>query len=321
MKCDVEGKYSYVSNTIIFSDLGAAERTDKSFREQHNPNHHRGKTPLLDLPIDMVRDFPVGDELHLLHLGLMKKLLNAFRTGKFGSCTKWSKINEKEIDAYLTSCKKPFEIHRNIRGLDEMARWKGTEFRTFLLYTSLVVLKKFLPIKYYNHYLLFYCAVVIMGSRYHCPKLLNIADEMIKVFLNLFKKLYGIEHFTSNLHNLSHLADEVRRFGVLGNFNTYNFENRLQNIKRMVRSGNMPLNQICKRILEEDVVASNDICISDQLDKTTFCGKTTFDCPIFKTISDTYKVFPCLKTPDFRINRKFAWQQMGFNSKFGNYFS
>lgn len=102
------------------------------------------------------------DEIHLLHLGLMKKLLNGYKTGTFGLRTKWSKLNEKEIDAYLLSSSKPFEIHRKMRGLNEIARWKATKFRTFLFYTSLPVLKKFLPPEYFQQHLLFYCAVVIL---------------------------------------------------------------------------------------------------------------------------------------------------------------
>lgn len=119
--------------------------------------------------------------------------------------------------------------------------WKGTELRTFMLYTSLSVLKKYLPEKHYKHYLLFYCSVVILGSEYHCETMIELADKMIKSFLELFKSIYGVQYFTSNLHNLTHLVEEVRRFGVLGKFNAYSFENKHKTIKRMVRSGNLPV--------------------------------------------------------------------------------
>lgn len=301
MKCECVGVFSHVSNTMVFPNINARPRTNESFRNQSDPNHHRGVTPLIDLPIDMVTNIVVGDELHLLHLGLMKKFLNGWRTGSFGLRTKWSKINEKEIDSYLLSCKKPFEIHRKIRGLNEMARWKGTEYRTFLLYTSVVVLRKFLPDKCYKHYLLFYIAIVIFGSHYHCSYMLNVADDMVKQFLNLFKTLYGIQHFTSNLHNLSHLADEVRKFGVLENFNTYCFENKLQGIKAMVRTGNMQLRQICKRILEEDAIPFNENSDLECSERTTLSGSLNFDCEQFKSIGLTYTVFKRLTTPNFRV--------------------
>lgn len=75
LKCESEGIHSHISNTTIFPNIKAKARTNESFRNQDDPAHHHGLTPLLDLPIDMVEDIVVGDELHLLHLGLMKKFL------------------------------------------------------------------------------------------------------------------------------------------------------------------------------------------------------------------------------------------------------
>lgn len=292
-------KHSYVSGTVVFTDSNANARTNESFRAKTEPEHHKGETPLTDLPIDMVLDVPVGDELHLLHLGLMTFFLNGWKTGAFGMRTKWSSLNEREISEYLVSCNefKPSEIHRQMRPLSEMPRWKATEYRTFLLYTSLTVLKKFLPDKHFKHYLLFFCSIVILGSEYHCDKLIDTADEMIKTFLNLFKSIYGIHHFTMNLHNLSHLVDEVRRFGVLGKFNAYSFENKLQVIKRLVRSGNLPLNQIAKRILETKcgkIPKNSDAAVK-------LCKKIPFHCVNFKRIGFKYTVFSELKTNDFKI--------------------
>lgn len=303
MKCKTEGIYSHISNTVIFPNLNAAPRTNESFRNKDDAQHHHGETPLTDLPltVDLVEDIVIGDELHLLHLGLIKRFLNGWRSGSLGLRTKWSKSNEKEIDDYILSSNKPFEIHRKMRGLNELARWKGTEFRTFLLYTSLPVLKKFLPPKYFQHYLLFYCAIVIFGSQYFCDKLYDIANQMIQSFLSLFKTMYGIHHFTSNLHNLSHLAEEVKRFGVLGNFNTYSFENKLQGIKSMVRSGNRPLKQICKRLLEEDFASSNEYCNLKTSVDATLSGKIDSDCEAFKRYGKPYKTFKRLQTADFRI--------------------
>lgn len=302
-KCEAIGKYSHVSRTTIFTDMNAKLRTDESFRSKEDPNHHKGDTPLTDLPIDMVSSFVVGDDLHLLHLGLVRKFLYGWKTGSFGTRTKWSARNIQQISNYLLSCNvhKPSEIHRKIRPLSELPRWKGTELRAFMLYTSLTVLKRFLPDKYYKHYLLFYCSVVILGSEYHCEKMINLADNMIKDFLNIFKGLYGIEHFTSNLHNLRHLTQEVRQFGVLKNFNAYSFENKLQMIKRMVRSGNLPLNQIAKRILESDeitVVAPESL---ESSSKVKLCQQTEFVCDSFEKVGPKYIVFKELQAQDFKI--------------------
>lgn len=277
------------------------KRTDELFRTKADPIHHKGDTPLTDLSIDMVVQFVVGDELHHLHLVLMRKFLYGWKTGSFGRRTKWSAANMQEISIYLLSCNsnKPYEIHRKIRSISELPRWKGTELRTFLLYTSLPVLKKFLPDKYFKHYLLFYCSIVILGSEYHYQRMIELADNMIKTFLNLFKSIYGTEHFTSNLHNLIHLVEEVRTFGVLSKFSAYSFENKMQFIKRLVRSGNLPLNQIAKRILENE--ASVEIEHLDQESKIKLCRKTNFDCNMFKKFGTKYTVFLELQTDDFKI--------------------
>lgn len=48
-------------------------RTDKKFRERYQPEHHLQRSPLEDLPIDMVKQIPVSDSLHLIDLGIMKR--------------------------------------------------------------------------------------------------------------------------------------------------------------------------------------------------------------------------------------------------------
>lgn len=126
-KCEAIGKYLYISKTTVFTNMNASKRTDELFRTKADPIHHKGDTPLTDLPIDMVLQFVVGDELHLLHLGLMRKFIYGWKTGSFGMRTKWSAANIQEI--YLLSCNshKPFEIHRKIRPFSELPRWKGTD--------------------------------------------------------------------------------------------------------------------------------------------------------------------------------------------------
>lgn len=75
---------------MIFSNTGCPKRTNDDFRLKRYGNHHKTDTPLLNLPIDMVEDFPVSDSLHLIDLGVMKRLLIGWRDGNFGKLlTKW----------------------------------------------------------------------------------------------------------------------------------------------------------------------------------------------------------------------------------------
>lgn len=94
----------------------------------------------MKLNIDMIEDFPIGDSLHLLYLGVMKRMLHAWRDGVYrNSDTKWSSQRTSDVSDYLKSCKMPAEFKRKVRGLDMLAYWKGTEYRTFLHYIGIIV--------------------------------------------------------------------------------------------------------------------------------------------------------------------------------------
>lgn len=74
-RCNVRG--NRVENRMIYPvNESVEERTDESFRRQTNPEHHTCRSPLLHIrpPIDMISSF-VLDLMHLVYLGVMKKLL------------------------------------------------------------------------------------------------------------------------------------------------------------------------------------------------------------------------------------------------------
>lgn len=77
-KCKITGEYSYISHCTYFPRRLCEKRTDEEFRSKQYSSHCKVDTPLTQLPIDMIEDFPVADSLHLIDLGIMKKFL----TGK-----------------------------------------------------------------------------------------------------------------------------------------------------------------------------------------------------------------------------------------------
>lgn len=130
-----------------------------------------------------------------------------------------------------------------------MAHWKGLEYRTFLLYISIVVLKSALPLDIYEYFLTFFCAVTICSSKQHF-KFLDLAEALLGHYVEYYRDHYGEDYMSSNIHNLLHLVDEVRKFGELSTFSTYPFESKLYEIKNLLRNGNRPLAQVAKRIAE-----------------------------------------------------------------------
>ena len=89
----------------------------------------------------MVNDLP-HDEMHLLDLGCMKKVLLFTGSGKF-TPARISKRSVQELSYRLEYLRPyvPIEMARKPRGLNELARWKATEFHLHSI-KCLVVTKK-----------------------------------------------------------------------------------------------------------------------------------------------------------------------------------
>jgi hypothetical protein len=69
------------SNCTVFLETNSALRTDALFRENvYNEDHQLGISPLIDLQIDLVKDLPY-DYMHLVCLGVTKRLINAWLSG------------------------------------------------------------------------------------------------------------------------------------------------------------------------------------------------------------------------------------------------
>lgn len=152
----------------------------------------------------------------------------------------------------------PSEIHRAIRTLDLISYWKGTEFRTFLLYVGMVLLKKFLIKEEYDHFMLLCCAVIICSSnvyKTYLPKAQEMFEEYIEDHINI----YGIHSIISNIHNLCHIVDDVKQLGNLNDISTYEFENCLRHIKLKLKLHNKPLEQISRRLIELSSINSDSM--------------------------------------------------------------
>lgn len=181
----------------------------------------------------------------------MRRCLYGWREGNYNFRTKLSKTQADEMSQMLEACNnmKPMDIQRSIRTLKCLKFWKGSEYRVFLLYLGPVILKDFLSSEVYEHFLHLNTAVTILSCKYY-SEYLNIAEVLLKCYVEQFIDIYGIDSISSNVHNICHVIDDVRKFGPLPEISSYPFENHLGQIKALVRSGNLPLSQISRRIVE-----------------------------------------------------------------------
>uniref|UniRef100_A0A1B0DMI0 Transposase domain-containing protein n=1 Tax=Phlebotomus papatasi TaxID=29031 RepID=A0A1B0DMI0_PHLPP len=251
-KCEIEGTYYKQERHMSFVRSNARKRTDESFRGRRDEFHHREISEFERLKIDMVRDFPIADSLHLIDLGVMKKMLLTWVVTNKNYNTKFCCRDIQAMSSFLKEVNStmPSEIHRRARPLSHLKNWKGTEFRTFILYLGPVILRNLLPDDAYFNFMLLFCAVTICSSDYY-KNLLNVAEVLFAEFIETYINVYGIDAIGSNLHGLIHLVDDVRHHGSLDKISSYPFESYLHQITQMVRGGHKPLTQAAKRIIEK----------------------------------------------------------------------
>lgn len=137
-RCQQHGHYD---DTMTFPELNTPLRTDSNFSSMADIDHHKGPSPLLQLDVGLVSQF-VLDPMHLVYLGVMRKLFHLWLKGPLP--TRIGSQSKENISRKLEDMSKhmPREFIRKPRSLNELDRFKATEFRAFLLYTGLLCLQK-----------------------------------------------------------------------------------------------------------------------------------------------------------------------------------
>lgn len=118
-----------------------------------------------------------------------------------------------------------------------------------MLKTGPVVLKKVVTPQAYNHFLILHFAVSICITD-KFKSYLNYADLLFRNFVEQYAIIYGEENITYNIHNLIHVVADVKLYGPLDLYSTFTFESKLGRLKKLIRTGNKPLQQVSKRIYE-----------------------------------------------------------------------
>lgn len=252
-KCNEVGVY--LNGRMVFTSTTAPKRTDESFKLQLDADHHTGISPLAQLSIGLVTAFPI-DYMHNICLGVMRKLLLFWLKGSLK--TRLCNRNVNLISTTLESLRSymPVEFNRKPRSLSEIQRWKATEFRTFLIYLGPTVLKNIVSTAVYKNFLILHFAVTICLSEKHLQNF-GTPKHLFEAFIHHCRVLYGSEFLIYNIHMLCHISDDVSRYGILDNFSAFPFENCLGKLKKLVKSPNKPLQQLCRRVIERNYLLCN----------------------------------------------------------------
>ena len=118
-KCTQEG--DYIDHRIVYTETNNILRSDDTFRLRQQPEHHIRSSILENLKIGMVSQVP-NDYLHLVCLGVLKKLISFWVRGKKDvrlreAGTVSLKLTQSSVDIPSEFCRKP-------RSMFDIDRWK-----------------------------------------------------------------------------------------------------------------------------------------------------------------------------------------------------
>jgi len=296
----------YLENRVCFPDTKLTKRIHNDFLLRLNEEYHVTDTMSLitKVPhIDIINSFPL-DYMHLVCLGVMKKLIFLW-LGNLKHAPLSVRLQSKKvtiISNQLLSLKSfiTCDFSRVPRSLSEVARWKATEFRLFLLYTGPVVLKSILTDECYSHFIcLHVCFRILLDPYVKNYELINFCDRVLTYFVKRIGKLYGNQFISHNVHGLLHVVDDFKKYGPLDKCSCFPFENYLKNLKKMVRKSEKPLEQVVKRYTEYLTFCEPNIPVSQSQNKIEFKISHN-DGPLFEGIKGLQ--FKSVIINDIKIN-------------------
>ena len=255
-----------IETGIKFIKTDSTLRTDEKFRAGYYSDHQKPNdvSPLLQLPIDLIRDFPV-DYMHLVLLGVVKRLVRLWLGTTDFHVTKFScnfRLLARETSGVIAERVKicsdsvPSEFQRRPRQMDENKFFKAKEFRTILCYTFPFIFRGLFTNnhKVYEHFLLLVVSCRVMLGQEPTPHLVAYVRSLLVRFVAEAQYLYGKTHMTYSVHNLLHVADDYERFGVLDKVSAFQFESYMQKLKGYVSRPGQELQQAVNRRHEESLL-------------------------------------------------------------------
>ena len=251
--CYENGIYDHNAMRYPLKQKDAKIRTDESHRtdcqkkEKYKKPSFKGvkgfSVLLTLLSFDMVWDFPV-DYLHADLLSVVKYLWDIWIETKIIKADGFRELNER-----LMKMTPPHEIHRQPRPMNEKAKWKASEWRSWLLFYSIVCLQGLIPTEVLNNYSLLVESIFILLQDSISEEELRVCEEKLFVFVAQCQEMFGNNVMTFNIHSLLHLVQSVRMTGPLWTSSTFPFEGAIFYLKRAITGPKGVYNQLAKRTL------------------------------------------------------------------------
>ena len=193
--------------------------------------------------IDTVNGVPI-DYMHSILEGVTKYFTNMWLNSKNHKNSFYLGRMTKSIDRLLVRLKPPAQFHRSPRSINDIKFWKAAEFRAWLLFYSLPILKDFLPTEYVHHWSLLVLSIHMLLLESITKDHIVVADSCLTTFYQMVPELYGENACTSNVHSIVHMTRMVKLWGPLWTHSLFGFESMNGHIQKLFHGTRQVLDQL-----------------------------------------------------------------------------
>ncbi|XP_034143075.1 uncharacterized protein LOC117592904 [Esox lucius] len=209
----------------------------------------KGPSPLMKLShFQMINGF-IPEYQHNVCLGVTRQLTTLWFDTANSQAPWYIGKKIEDVDLQLAKIKPPIEITRTPRSITERKFWKASEWRAFLLFYALPVLKGILPARFWNHlFLLVFGIYTLLQDKIKTRSIL-MSELALKKFVIDFQRLYGKDNMTFNIHLLTHSTQSVKHWGPLWATSTFAFESNMGTLLKYFHGTQYVPSQIARHFL------------------------------------------------------------------------
>ncbi|XP_074114038.1 uncharacterized protein LOC141537102 isoform X1 [Cotesia typhae] len=298
--CNIKGKF-VLSKKVVFpfeqNSMSLRTKSDieasmyKASEVGHPVNGINGISSLITLPLFDISKGVIIESMHAVYLGVVKQhttlmLIKTNAPYYIGSRNLCGIIDER-----LLSIKPPSRRSRKPRSIYTYKQWKASEWRNWLDYAP-ICLEKVLDKKYVNHIALLSEAMHYLNNDSIPISNLERADELLKKYVQLFQKYFGVISMSSNIHLLNHIVQCTRNWGPTWGYSAFTFEAWNKRLLDKLTSSHCRAEQIMTRFLMEKFIITSTFDKSVSVETRNYI-KTLLKIPATDDNTNSHSKFDC----------------------------
>ncbi|EIE87352.1 hypothetical protein RO3G_12063 [Rhizopus delemar RA 99-880] len=223
------------------------QQLNETSKSRHANLHGTKYSELLRLRYFDPVMFTVVDPMHNLYLGTAKKMMMIWRTTIKNRRLMLTNDDMKKMVAEARNIQLPVGydssslIRKVTTGEIGFSHLKADEWKVWVTFMSKVLLLGKLDRQYYQHWLKFVDANILIASPSITTEDVEEAHRLLISFCSEMEGLYGAKNISINMHLHAHLKEGIMNYGPVYGYWVFNFERYNGDIKNFNtnRKGNI----------------------------------------------------------------------------------